>query len=291
MNEETQALVEEIKARLIKSESLILPLEETLELLTQLTQFELGLFLLHNKGLNGYWTAKIFQHKQNEHNKQLHQLEAWLLNDSLLSKARERFERFKKVLENLVTESRTDYASIPCGLMDDLLSLDYSNCDDFRLVGIDLDIETIEYAKINANKRGLAKRCEFIHRDAWQLGIAQQFDVIASNGLNMYESSAERLKQLYQSFYGSLKVDGYLVISFLTPPPAQSEGEEAWEIYNTPIDDLKKEFSIFTDIVQANYLNFSSEDEIREQLTSVGFTVEEVQYNSHGVLPILVARK
>lgn len=287
----TKILVADIKNRLSATDTLILPLEDTLVLLDQLTQFELGLFLLHNRGLNGYWTSRIFQHKKNNIEAPLHPLEDWLLNESLLSKARERFERFKKILASLVSKTRTQYASIPCGLMDDLLSLDYKDCVDFRLVGIDLDPESIDHAKINATQHQLSQHCFFMRRDAWDLGIKDQFDVVTSNGLNMYESSKERLMQLYQSFYSALKENGYLVISFLTPPPAQTEHEGAWKIYDTPIADLKKEFSIFTDIIQANYLNFSTEAEIRNQLTSVGFSIETVQYNEHGVLPIIIAKK
>lgn len=45
------------------------------------------------------------------------------------------------------------------------------------------------------------------------------------------------------------------------------------------------------DIIQATYLNFTSEAEIRQQITRAGFTVKDINYSSRGVLPILVAVK
>ncbi len=123
---ETKMLADEIKARLRNSNSLILPLERNLELVDQLTEFELGRFLLHNRGLNGYWTSYIFQHPVGKPAE--HVLEDWLLNRSLLCRARERYHRYQTLLAELLPQART-LASIPCGVMDDLLDLDYSGHD------------------------------------------------------------------------------------------------------------------------------------------------------------------
>src|SRR5690606_10588211 len=83
--ESTNALVRQIEERLRSAERLVLPLNRTLDLLHQLKEFELGRFLLHNRGLNGYWTAYVFQHgfgkpPENE-------LGQWLLHKSLLVRA------------------------------------------------------------------------------------------------------------------------------------------------------------------------------------------------------------
>src|SRR5260363_143293 len=105
--EATRQRVSEIKARLEKCEHLWLPLQETLDLLEALTQFELGRFLLHNQGLNGYWTSVII---------------------------RERFSKLQKQLCSFI-KPHACLASIPCGLMDDLLLLDYSDLKDIQLTG------------------------------------------------------------------------------------------------------------------------------------------------------------
>ena len=56
----THTLVASIENRLKTADRLLLPLDRTLELLHQLKDFELGRFLLHNRGLNGYWTCLLY---------------------------------------------------------------------------------------------------------------------------------------------------------------------------------------------------------------------------------------
>ena len=284
----TNKVVQNIEERLKKAERLMLPLDRTLELLHQLKEFELGRFLLHNRGLNGYWTSYIFQHafgKQPETS-----LESWLLTKSLLIQARERFHRFKVELGQHVREG-VHLASIPSGLMDDLLQLDYRGIRDFRLSGIDVDVQSLEFARQNARKRELEAHCQFLQRDAWKLDIRNEFDVISSNGLNMYEPNPQRLIELYRNFHAALREGGSLIMSFLTPPPAGDFSSGAWDAYETAPEDLLIERALFGDIIQANYLNFSSEQETRTQLETAGFTVERVNYSRKGVLPIIIARK
>jgi len=284
----TNALVQEIEARLKKADQLLLPIDRTLELLHQLKEFELGRFLLHNRGLNGYWTSYVFQHgfgKEPETS-----LESWLLNKSLLVQARERFHRFKAELAQHVREG-VHLASIPSGLMDDLLQLDYHGLRDFRLSAVDVDAQSLDLARQNAKKMGLEAHCQFLQRDAWKLEIQNQFDVISSNGLNMYEPDPQRLIELYRNFHSALRDGGHLIMSFLTPPPAEDPRSGAWDAYETSPEDLIIERALFGDIIQANYLNFSSEQETRAQLEAAGFTVERVNYSRKGVLPIIIAHK
>ena len=106
-----------------KKENLSLPFEEESLLLDQLSHFELGRFLLMHKGLNGYWTAYII--RQGLQQKNLHPLEMWILHHAPAVKAtQERFKIFQKVLQDNLKDHVT-IASIPCGLMDDLLLLDF----------------------------------------------------------------------------------------------------------------------------------------------------------------------
>lgn len=285
----TEQIAADIERRLRAADRLVLPLEDTLELLHQLQQFDLGRFLLHNRGLNGYWTSYIFR---NAPEGPVTPLEHWLLNNSLLCQARERFHRFKGLVAEYVTDGAT-LASIPCGVMDDLLEQDYTGVTDVRLVGVDLDEESLGYAEENARRHGLAEHTSFRHEDAWNLGVVGEFDLIVSNGLNMYESDPARLTDLYRSFHRALRPGGRLLISFLTPPPPPPweapEHAADWEKYRIDEADLRRELSIMGDIVQATYLNFSSESDVRTQLRAAGFTVQAVSYNTGGVLPIVTA--
>ncbi|CAM5695841.1 hypothetical protein SGLAM104S_09137 [Streptomyces glaucescens] len=117
----TERIAADIERRLRAADRLVLPLEDTLELLAQLQQFELGRFLLHNRGLNGYWTSYIFRNRPEG---PVTPLEHWLLNNSLLCQARERYHRFRELIAEHITDGAT-LASVPCGVMDDLLEQDY----------------------------------------------------------------------------------------------------------------------------------------------------------------------
>lgn len=288
----TAEVVAAIEQRLRQAERLVLPLDETLDLLAQLQEFELGRFLLHNRGLNGYWTSYIFRYSSGDPTST--PLEHWLLNWSLLRGARERFHRFKAEIARHVTDGAV-LASVPCGVMDDLLQQDYRGVSGFRLVGVDIDAESLALAKENAAQRGLEEHCDFLLRNAWQLDVEGEFDLVVSNGLNMYESDPDRLVELYRNLGRSLRVGGTLLLSFLTPPPPPPweapERAHEWDRYGITEEDLRRELSLFGDIVQAKYLNFSSEAEVRAQLEQAGLEVAFVSYSPTGVLPIVSATR
>ncbi|NER08491.1 MAG: class I SAM-dependent methyltransferase [Okeania sp. SIO3C4] len=65
----------------------------------------------------------------------------------------ERYINFGKVIQNYVQEGVV-FASLPCGIMRDLLKLDFTGVDNFRLVGIDIDSESLELAKKLAEEYG-----------------------------------------------------------------------------------------------------------------------------------------
>jgi len=287
-SDETQKIVNNTKERLKKTENLFLSFEETINLLDQLTQFELGRFLLHNRGLNGYWTSYIFQNAKGQTPKT--PLEHWLLNKSLLVLARERLVSFQREIQKRIKPG-IRFASIPCGLMDDLLYLNYNGINDFKLVGIDADPESLDFAEQNAKDHHLEDHTLFLQKDAWHLDIFDEFDLISSNGLNMYESDETRLIQLYQNFYQALAPEGTLIISFLPPPPENQDPKDGWKNFNVAPEDLLKEMAIFTDIVQIKYLNFCTEDKMIHQLKSANFKIDRVIYNEQGSLPIAIAHK
>lgn len=278
--------------RLRAADRLILPLDETLEMLARLQEFELGRFLLHNQGLNGYWTSYIFRYEPGT--PATTPMEYWLLNNSLLCGARERFHRFKAAIAERLTEGAV-LASVPCGVMDDLLQQDYRGLSEFRLVGMDIDAESLELAADNAATHGLAEHCEFIARDAWQLGVTAEFDLLVSNGLNMYESDPARLSELYANFASALRPGGRLLLSFLSPPPPPPWEDPSrageWVKYGIDERDLRRELALFGDIIQAKYLNFTAESEITAQLSEASLEVMSVDYSPSGVLPIVSAVK
>lgn len=262
-----------------------LPADVTFDLLIQLAQFELGRFLLKNKGLNGYWTAYVIIHGPQMKN--LHPLEKWILHAAPTVKAtQERFEIFREILQKHL-RSDMHISSIPCGLMDDLLSLNYRDIDNVLLTGVDLDTHSILGAQENAKKYGL-KNVNFHQKDAWKLDVDQEYDMITSNGLNIYEQDDSRVVALYQQFYQALKPGGLLVTSFLTPPPALSS-ESTWK--NVNMADALKQKAIFSDIVDVTWQAFRTENQVKEQLEKAGLEVLDIIYDAQGIFPTILARR
>ncbi|MDP9196256.1 MAG: hypothetical protein M3O22_05760 [Pseudomonadota bacterium] len=130
--------------RLRKSAAtLALLLEEELDLLRQLTEFELGRFLLRSRGLNGYWTAWLILHGPELAQ---HPLEQWLVHEApTVCATRERFGIFRQQL-NAALRPGASLCSVPCGLMDDLLGLDDEAFPDLSLTGIDPDPDSLQLA-------------------------------------------------------------------------------------------------------------------------------------------------
>lgn len=89
-----------------------------------------------------------------------------------------------------------------------------------QLTGIDLDPESLYHANEKAKRVGMANRCRFSQQNARELK-KNAFDVITSNGLNMYESDPDRLVALYRRFFEALK-RGNLVAQF----PHATAGKE-----------------------------------------------------------------
>jgi ubiquinone/menaquinone biosynthesis C-methylase UbiE len=276
----------EIRKRLKQNINLTLPLEETLKIFDNLIEFEIGRFLLKNRGLNGYWTSYIILHGPKLQN--LNPLEAWLLNYAPTVKAtRERYGIFKDLLQENIRSDMV-MASIPCGVMDDLLSLDYTGFRNVKLIGIDLDKESLSLAQQNIKTYVVDKEVKFIHQNAWELSVVEEYDIITSNGLNIYEHDDEKVIELYKNFYKTLRPSGILITSFLTPPPALNP-DSTWK--NIDLEALKKQKAIFADILQVKWQAFRTEAQTKEQLEKAGFKDIKFIYDSQGMFPTVVAKK
>ncbi len=271
--------------------------KEQLQLLQELSQFELGRFLLQRGGLNGYWTNYIINHPNkgrltgfNEENKPFTQLELFLLDQAPTCLAtQQRFEIFKKIIQNQLHEGIV-LASIPCGLTGDLLDLDFSQTPHFSIYGIDIDSESLHQSRKIAENLGFTQHCQFIQQDAWNLGYEEKFDVITSNGLSIYEPDNKKIVALYHQFFLALKAHGCLVTSFLTPPPAPGIKTE-WDTQAVNSKHALLQKIIFSDILECKWQIFRSEESVKAQLLEAGFSEIEVFYDKAHIFPTIVARK
>ena len=273
------------KEKLQNATNLALSLDQELEILQELSTFELGKFLLVNKGLNGYWTSYIILHGLQK--TQISPLEKWILTSApTVLATRERFYIFQNSLQKYLNSNST-IASIPCGTMDDLTSLDTESFHNIHYVGIDYDNTSLELAKQNSAPCKKVS-VHFQKKDAWNLDSPSQFTIVTSNGLNIYEADDNKVIDLYKSFYHSLQEGGILITSFLTPPPSLSP-ESPWKNYNP--NDLLKQKAVFLDIIDANWQAFRTETQTRIQLQKAGFTHIHCIYDTQAMFPTVIARK
>lgn len=271
--------------------------ERQLELIDLLADFGLGKFLLERGGLNGYWTDYVIKHPfkgrltgLNAEDKPLNTLEHFLLNRApTVLATQQRFEIFKGEIQKRLYDV-TSLASIPCGLMADLLDLDFTNAPNVSLMGIDLDPESIAYAKQYAQMLNLNNHCNFSQCDAWDLDIHEEFDLITSNGLAIYESDDEKVTALYRGFYEALKPGGSLVTSFLTPPPLPGLKTE-WKLEAVNMQDVLLQKIVFADILDCKWQVFRSEEIVKSQLQMAGFEEIEIIYDNAHIFPTIVAKK
>jgi len=121
-------------------------LSDVARLRAELSEFELGRYLLNNLGLNGQWTSYVLlypergsQTRLSSDGSPLGDLETWLLERCpILLATQQRFCLMRGLTQPLL-RSGMQLASLPSGLMDDLLTLDYAASHDVSLTAIDLD--------------------------------------------------------------------------------------------------------------------------------------------------------
>jgi SAM-dependent methyltransferase len=275
-----QSLVEKIKER---GDLPHVSMTRQLELLEELSEFDVGRFLIERGGLNGYWTHYAATYPEKKHQPK-NALEAYLLNACPAALAtQQRFQIFKSQIQQYVREGCC-LASIPCGVMGDLLDLNYTGNSNFALYGIDLDAEALFQAKEYARAKNLTDHCHFLEKDAWQLKIESQFDLISSNGLSIYEYDDQKVVALYREFYQALKPNGVLITSFLTPPLEWLSAEV------NPKDALLQKI-LFMDILNSKWQAYRKEETVKNQLKEAGFHSIEIVYDKAHVFPTVIAKK
>ena len=166
--------------------------------------------------------------------------------------------------------------------MDDLISIDWSLSVDIHLTAVDLDETALEHVRTNHSELNPKISVSLEKADAWQLGVASRWDLITSNGLNIYVEDDSRCEDLYRSFANSLKPGGHLVVSFITPP-------ESWKAYNP--EDISLQRFIFTQVLPVKWQCVRTETTTRLQLDSAGFDVVSIVYDGQGMFPSVLARK
>ncbi|MGQ3889102.1 hypothetical protein ACQUW5_08740 [Legionella sp. CNM-1927-20] len=129
-----------------------------------------------------------------------------------------------------------------------------------------------------------------VQQNAWDLAFQEEFDLISSNELNIYEPDDEKVTELYHQFYKALKPDGQLVASFLTYPHILTNHCE-WELSKINQNDLLIQKIIFADIIEAKFQCYRSSEQTNEQLKAAGFKNIQFIYDDAKIFPTVVAYK
>jgi hypothetical protein len=282
--QDQQAHVAQIRKRLTAATNLTMPLAQELTFLEELSEFDLGRFLIANQRLNGFWLSYMITDAPLKDLK--NPLEYWLINHAPAAQAtRERFHIFQDQLQKYATSGMT-IASIPCGPMHNLMEPTLPQ--DIKFVGVALDPESLNLSKESAEKYKKDTVSSFMQQDPWHLGVSDSYDIISSNGLNIYEPDDAKVVDLYKQFFMALKSGGILITSFMTPPPEASK-DSPWKNFNQ--EDLLKQNAIFNDILQVKWQSFRTEAQVRTHLKEAGFDIVDVIYDKQGMFPAIVARK
>lgn len=266
--------------------------------LKKLEESYLGRFLISNKGLDGQITQYVVLYPQykDEHpgwfpdGSKMEPFDEYFLNRfPIIQATQQRFNIFQEQLTKHI-KSQSIVASLPCGLMDDLLTLDLP--DDFsgKLVGIDADPLSIQRASQNALEKKRDHICDFYVKDAWNLEQSDAYDIITSNGLNIYVDTDLKVISLYKSFFDALKAGGILITSFVTPPPVISEASE-WDLSQIDMSAVILQKQALMELIGVNWTHFYTSEQTRSHLEQVGFENIEFHWDQQRMFPTVTATK
>lgn len=286
---ELKELVLKIASRLRRDASMKdYNLDDALDYLNKLTEFALGRYLIKYRSLNGFWTHHVLTYRDGGELE--NDFEHYLLTRTpIILATQERFKHFLSENQKAAENARA-LSSMPSGLMAELLYLDYRELDQVELWGFDIDPESIELAANLAESRGLAARTKLQQKDVWKLNVQEKFDLISSNGLNVYVADDEKLRSLYKVFFDALRPRGKLVTSFLTYPPGMGPDSE-WRQSEINPDDLYIQKTVFGEILQANWQCYRTTQETEAFLTEAGFVDIRYLPDRANMFPTVIAKR
>jgi hypothetical protein len=261
-----------------------------LSLRDDMREFPLGRFLLENLGLNGFWTSYVLMHPERGRltgrgidGYPLQAPESWLLNECPIFLAtQERFRIFRRLTQSVLVPGMR-LASLPCGLMDDLLGLDIpEELQNVSFTGIDIDREALIFAANNARARGCRIPLDLRQADIMRMPIAAEFDLITSNGLNIYMEDDADCIAFYERVANMLNPGGHLITSFITPA-------RSWKPYSA--EALARQHQLFGRAVPVRWMCTRSVGLTCRQLLHAGLEPVSVTYDSQCMFPTVHARK
>ncbi len=276
------------------------PREFLFSLAEEAARSEFGRFLLCTRGLNWRITDLLFDPdyhatlRQEERDRTLSLFDKLaFFTFPLFLATQERAKIHQRHQQPLITEG-TVLASLPCGRMRDLLTLDYAHVKQgVRLVGIDKDPEALRGAQAFADTlsaiRPLRGMVELRLGDALvpefcKPPIHEEFDLLTSAGLNIYLTN-EQGELFYRHVYGALKPGGVFVTGHIVPP-----SQYRWDRVNR--NHWQLQAVVLTVLIGALWESFVKPREVVQgQLEAAGFRNMQIIPDSQGIFPTFIAKK
>ncbi|GAB5411154.1 MAG: class I SAM-dependent methyltransferase [Chlamydiales bacterium] len=258
--------------------------------INDLSKSPLGIHILTSQGANGYWTDHLmFPNKSGAKFVSNSDIEDFLyFRSPHVLAQREQYSIIAGVIRSLLKE-KAIIASIPCGLMRDILEIDFSKLNSFRLIGVDLDSDSLDRARILAKEKKF-NNLELLQMNAWNLNLPAKVDVISSIGLNVYESDSLFLGKLYTEFYNSLNPGGTFITSVLTTPPWLCKSSD-WKVNNISHEDLLLEKLLHFEIFDVKWQNFTSLAKAKDPFYKAGFSEVSIIEDKNSAYPVIVCKK
>nr|BFD31546.1 class I SAM-dependent methyltransferase [Pigmentibacter ruber] len=267
--------------------------QELILLLEKMYSTEMGRFMIEHSGFNGYWTEYVcsypdlkkqgFKLTENEFEKYL------LENLPFYLATQSRFQIFKTEIKKRLRDN-ISIASLPCGLMTDILLQDFKGINNFQLHGIDLDQSALDQAKAIALSKGLIHHCTFTREDGRKIEHKNQFDLVTSNGFNIYVDDEDKNIAFYKKIYQALTDKGELITSTIVPPPTE-DPYSSWELKKINLDALKIQAIVMNYFTEFNKNNFKSAEKLCIILKKAGFNEFQVIPDNLGIFPTIIAKK
>jgi len=126
--------------------------------------------------------------------------------------------------------------------------------------------------------------------DAWELNCHEEFDLLTSNGLNIYEPSDQKVILLFKQFFDALKPGGVLIASYMSFPPIPGMQTE-WNLSAVNGKDALLQKIILVDILKAKLQAYRTRQTMEQILKASGFDTFEIIEDRAGIFPVIVAKK
>ncbi|MFM8552005.1 MAG: hypothetical protein ACKOCD_06800 [Nitrospiraceae bacterium] len=271
-----------------------------LSLAEEAARSEFGRFLLCARGLNWRTTDLLFdpdyqaalRRQEREGTLCLFDRLAFFTFPIFLA-TQERARIHQKHAQPFVREGAA-LASLPCGRMRDLLTLDFTRiAGDIRLVGLDKDPDAVRGAEMFAAElsetRLFTGSLDIRLGDALTPGFAtpgirEAFDLLTSAGLNM-DLNDSQCATFYRHVHESLKPGGTFVTGHIVPAEAYR-----WERIDR--NHWRLQMAVMTVLVGALWETYvKPAEQVRAQLTAAGFRDVRTIPDAQGIFPTFVSKK